>query len=317
MPPNPPIKPSLHPRNKNRERYDLEALLRVKPELAAHIKPNKHGAESIDFAQPAAVKLLNQALLHHYYGIAHWDFPDENLCPPIPGRADYLHYVADLLAEGNDGNIPTGDQIKCLDVGVGASAIYPIIGVVEYGWHFIGSDTDDNSLASAQKIVEANKALQGKIELCMQTDRKVFFKGVLSPDDKIDLTLCNPPFHASMDDARKGTRRKVRNLSGQQTASPTLNFSGSRSELVYAGGEARFIQKMARESQHFAEQCLWFTTLVSKQVNLKPLYTALKKAKALEVKTIPMGTGNKSTRIVAWTFLTPEAQQAWRESRWQ
>jgi len=29
-----------------------------------------------------------------------------------------------------------------------------------------------------------------------------------------------------------------------------------------------------------------------------------------------MGSGNKSSRIVAWTFLSKEAQKEWRESRW-
>ncbi len=29
-----------------------------------------------------------------------------------------------------------------------------------------------------------------------------------------------------------------------------------------------------------------------------------------------MGTGNKSTRIVAWTFLSKDDQAKWREERW-
>ena len=81
-------KTRMHPRNKNRERYDLSALIDTVPELAGYVKPNKHGVDSVDFSNPVAVKLLNKALLNHYYGIKHWEFPDENLCPPIPGRAD-------------------------------------------------------------------------------------------------------------------------------------------------------------------------------------------------------------------------------------
>ena len=135
----PQEKSRLHPRNKNRERYDLNALIAANPELKAFVKPNKHGDDSVDFANPKAVKILNKALLNHYYGIAYWDFPDSNLCPPIPGRADYIHYLADLLCEHNFGRNPNGVKIKCLDVGVGANCIYPILGVTEYNWNFIGS----------------------------------------------------------------------------------------------------------------------------------------------------------------------------------
>ena len=149
-------KTSLHIRNRNRERYDLPALIQVLPELKSFVKPNKYGTESIDFAHPKAVKLLNKAILKHYYGIDHWNFPDKNLCPPIPGRADYIHQLADLLSKNNSGNIPLGNNIKCLDIGVGANCIYPIIGVVEYGWNFIGSDIDAQSIESAQKIVDSN-----------------------------------------------------------------------------------------------------------------------------------------------------------------
>src|SRR5690606_22946523 len=129
-------KTRLHERNRNREPYNLDALVEAMPALAEFVQPNKHGAMSVDFAQPAAVKLLNKALLKHYYGIENWDFPDSNLCPPVPGRADYLHYMADLLAQSNFGVLPPSSAITVLDVGTGASCIYPIIGIAEYGWNF-------------------------------------------------------------------------------------------------------------------------------------------------------------------------------------
>ncbi|WP_436516962.1 23S rRNA (adenine(1618)-N(6))-methyltransferase RlmF [Ekhidna sp. To15] len=310
-------KTRLHERNKNRERYDLGALITAIPELKNHLKPNKFGEESVDFSSPQAVKLLNKALLKHYYGIAHWEFPDENLCPPIPGRADYLHYMADLLCESNFGTLLTGDTITCLDVGVGASCIYPIIGVTEYGWNFIGSDIDPKSIESAQRIVSSNPSLADKIECRLQKNATDMFQGIISQEDKIDLTICNPPFHASMEGAQKGTRRKIKNLSGKIVVTPELNFAGISSELICEGGENKFIQNMIRESERFSSNCYWFSTLVSKQSNLKGIHSSLKALKAQKVKTIPMGTGNKSTRIVAWTFLSRADQRAWRETRWK
>lgn len=193
----------------------------------------------------------------------------ENLCPPIPGRADYLHHITDILAEDNLGKIPTGNKITCLDIGIGASCIYPIIGVSSYGWQFIGSDIDPKSIASARTIVQKNSSLKGKIECHLQKDPISIFKGIISPEDKIDLTISNPPFHASIEEAQKGTRRKIKNLSGKKVKTPTLNFSGISHELIVDGGEAKFIQKMISESKVFSKNCFWFSTLVSKASNLK------------------------------------------------
>lgn len=311
-----PIKSRLHPRNKNRDRYDLNALIKATPELKEHVKPNKYGDDSVDFSDPRAVKLLNKALLSHYYGIKHWEFPDENLCPPIPGRADYLHYMADVLSENNFGKVPK-NQITCYDIGVGANCIYPILGVTEYGWSFIGSDIDPKSIDSAQKIVDANTSLKDKIQIRQQEKAKDFFYGIIKKGDKIDLSICNPPFHSSRADAQKEARRKVENLSGKRTTNPLLNFAGISNELIYDGGEYKFIHNMIRESEKFSKNCFWFSTLVSKQSNVKGVTTALEKMKVHQVKIIPMGTGNKSTRIVAWTFLNKEEQKEWRETRWK
>ncbi|MFP5437341.1 MAG: 23S rRNA (adenine(1618)-N(6))-methyltransferase RlmF [Bacteroidia bacterium] len=311
----PQEKTTLHPRNVNRVPYDLSALIAAVPQLSQYIKPNKFGQDSVDFSNPVAVKLLNKALLHHYYGIHSWDFPDENLCPPIPGRADYIHYMADLLMQSNFGRLPSGNKITCLDIGTGASCIYPILGVAAYGWNFIASDIEEKSLASAQNIVSANDPLKDKIQLRLQSNPKFIFTGIITPQDKIDITLCNPPFHASAEDAAKGAQRKVKNLSGKKTAAPVLNFAGVSNELIYEGGELAFILTMVKESRLFAKNCFWFTTLVSKQSNLKGIYKALERVNAKQVKTMEMGTGNKSARVVAWTFLSDDEQKQWRFSR--
>jgi len=313
---NQPEKASLHPRNRNRERYDLSALIADNPEVSKYIKPNKFGEDSIDFSNPDAVKLLNKGLLKHYYGITYWEFPDANLCPAIPGRADYIHYAADLMGESNFGRIPTGNKITCFDIGVGANCIYPIIGVTEYDWNFVGSDIDPKSVASAQAIVNENIQLRGKIECRLQKNKGRFFEGILGAEDKVDISICNPPFHSSVEDARNGTKRKVKNLSGKTQKMPELNFAGINSELIYNGGESAFINSMINESVKFAGNVYWFSTLVSKQSNLKGIYKTLDSVKVTNSRTIMMGTGNKSARVVAWTFLTKEEQSQWRETRW-
>ncbi|MEO9894386.1 23S rRNA (adenine(1618)-N(6))-methyltransferase RlmF [Aurantibacter sp.] len=314
---NKPVKSRLHPRNRNREQYNLEALVATTPELKHYLKPNKKGIASVDFANPIAVKQLNKAILNHYYGIKNWEFPDENLCPPIPGRADYIHYLADILSESNFGKLPTGDKISCYDIGVGANCIYPIIGVTEYGWNFIGSDIESKSIAIAEQIVETNPSLKNKISLRLQSNYRAIFKGAIDKQEQIDISICNPPFHSSIEEALKGTRRKIKNLSGRKVKNPELNFAGISNELIYEGGEQQFIRNMVYESKHFAKNIFWFSTLVSKESNLRGIYKSLKKVSTNEVKTIAMGTSNKSSRIVAWTFFSNEEQKEWRATRWK
>jgi 23S rRNA (adenine1618-N6)-methyltransferase len=296
-------KANLHPRNKHRNRYDFQQLIKTCPGLAPFVQINKYGDESINFFDPAAVKMLNKALLQHYYDINYWDIPAGYLCPPIPGRADYIHHIADLLGEKNKGKIPTGSQVKCLDIGVGANCVYPIIGRKEYGWSFVGSDIDPVAVASANKIIEANPILKDHVEIRLQNNVANIFNGIFQQGERFDLTICNPPFHGSAEEAQAGTMRKLKNLKGKKIGKPVLNFGGQNKELWCEGGELRFVQNMIKESQRFAEACSWFSTLISKEANLKGVYHSLEKAKAKEVRTIQMGHGNKKSRIVAWTFL--------------
>ncbi len=306
----------LHPRNRNREQYDLNALVQHYPKLEKFIIKNKLGLKSLNFSNPKAVRLLNKAILHHYYGIENWDFPQNNLCPAIPGRADYIHYVADLLSKSNKGVIPKGKSITCYDIGVGASCIYPIIGVVEYQWKFIASDTDSNSIKSANTIAKFNSSLNNKIRCRHQKNSTHIFKGIIKSDELIDVSICNPPFHASAEEARKSSYRKVKNLSGFNAKKPPRNFAGISNELIYEGGEINFISNMISESKDYAKNCLWFTTMVSKQSNLDDINRTLEKVGVSRTETIDMGTGNKTTRIVAWTFLSEKEQISWAKERW-
>jgi 23S rRNA (adenine1618-N6)-methyltransferase len=225
--------------------------------------------------------------------------------------------MADLWGDNNKGSIPRGRNIKCLDIGVGANCVYPIIGTKEYDWSFIGSDTDPDALKAARLIVEKNAALKDRIELRHQPNDEHFFEGILKAEEYIDLTICNPPFHASQGDADAAALRKNRNLTQTKPDAPALNFGGHPNELWYEGGEKMFLGKMILESVKFSSSVFWFTSLVSKQTNLKMAYSELEHAGATLVRTFPMGQGNKSSRVLAWSFLNPAQRKVWVESRWQ
>jgi 23S rRNA (adenine1618-N6)-methyltransferase len=313
----PKEKASLHPRNRHQGHYDFPKLIKTSPELGQFVIINPYGKESIDFANPAAVRVFNRALLKAFYGIAHWDIPADYLCPPIPGRADYLHFLADLLAEHNDSVIPRGAAIRALDVGTGANCVYPLIGHSDYGWQFLGSDIDKIALASATTIVQANK-LNKAITLRQQGNRKHILTDLLNADERFDISLCNPPFHASADEALRGSQRKWRALgkADPKRKLPVLNFGGQAAELWCEGGEARFVTHLITESALMPGQVLWFSTLVSKASNLPLIETTLRKAGALESRIVEMGQGQKQSRFVAWTFHDKAQQQAWRAERW-
>jgi 23S rRNA (adenine1618-N6)-methyltransferase len=316
----------LHPRNKHRSRYDFALLVKGTPALRNFVIVNPYGDESIDFSNPDAVKFLNKALLKEYYEISNWDIPDGYLCPPIPGRADYIHYLSDLLTAGKElpaGSVDAtsslvnsindsssvnsnpkvqavkGKIIRVFDVGVGANCIYPIIGHQEYGWTFVGSEVDKKAVDAANNIISANPQLIGAITIKHQPNKKYLFKGLIKPGEFFDLTMCNPPFHASAEEAAAGSNRKLHNLGKQKNV---LNFGGQHVELWCEGGEVGFIGRMINESIAFSKQVGWFTTLVSKSANLPFVYHALEKAGVKAVKTVEMAQGQKVSRFVAWSY---------------
>lgn len=312
QPQKPAEKENMHPRNVHRAGYDFKQLCRINGELKPFVGVNKFGSESVDFSNPLAVKALNKALLKQYYGIKAWDIPEGYLCPPIPGRADYVHYAADLLAETNNGIIPQGNNIHVLDIGVGANCVYPLIGNSVYNWKFTGTDIDPAALRSAGEILSANKEFQSRIDLRLQTDKEKIFAGMIKPGERFELTMCNPPFHASFKDAQDATATKWKKL-GVMKKPTLLNFGGQKNELWTKGGEAGFLRRMIEESAGFGKQVLWFTSLVSKKDTLPTAYSTLRWVKAVDVRTINMAHGQKNSRIIAWTFLSPQEQAVWKE----
>lgn len=309
-------KSNLHPRNLDKFGYNFQQLIVKSPELKTFVAVNEHQIETIDFSNPDAVKALNKALLLNHYNIQNWDIPKDYLCPPIPGRADYIHYLADVLASSNNEVIPEGETVLGLDIGVGANCIYPIIGYSAYGWSFVGTDIDLVALENCSAIIEDNPKLIDAISLQQQTESRFIFKNIITPEDKFTFTICNPPFHASQAEATKSSLRKINNLESNsvvnKTTNPILNFGGHSAELFCEGGELGFITQMIYESAKYPLQCLWYTTLVSKKENLTSLYKTLSKVSAVEVKTIDMAQGQKTSRILAWTFLSSAQQKGWK-----
>ncbi len=288
----------LHVNNPHRGRYNFKELTKVSPELKEFIKSNPKGDDTIEFSDNLAVLTLNKALLKFYYGIEYWNIPTGFLCPPIPGRADYIHYAADLINKDSD-------EKNILDIGTGANLIYPIIGSRSFKWKFRATDIDPEAIENARDIVKNNDILKENIDIVLQENKSTIFKGIIKEDDYFDLTICNPPFHASLKEAQDSNARKVKNLNKTRSEKidDNLNFGGQKAELWCPGGEMFFIKKMIKESVGFQNQVFWFTTLVSKNDNVRPLKRIVRKAGAKRIKIIEMSQGQKMSRILAWSFI--------------
>lgn len=279
----------LHPKNRFNQGYELDLLVKQNPKLKEFVIINKYDSVTIDFSNPIAVKELNKALLFSYDTISVWDFPDENLCPPIPGRLDYILHLKDLLSQE--------EEIKILDIGTGATCIYPLLGVAEYNWKFVATDIDLDSLDTAQDIIDDNN-FTDKIELRQQFNETHILKNILDDNDSFSATMCNPPFYKSAEEAQGANKRKSRNLGNNAVR----NFSGNNNELWYVGGEKAFLHTYLYESSLQPKKSKWFTCLVSKKDNIESLQSSSKKLGVKEFMVIPMQQGNKVTRLVCWRF---------------
>lgn len=291
----------MHKRNKHLHGYDLQKLKSAYKGISNHIIKN-NDKDTIDFSNPKSVLELNKALLIADYKLKYWQPTPNSLCPAVPGRADYVHHLADLLAESNNGEIPTGKDVKILDIGTGSSIIYPVIGTQEYNWDFVGTEIDRASVHQAEVNVNKNIWLKKKIKLRFQDERERILDGIIFPEDKFDAIMCNPPFFKSREENWTKSTKKFQNLK-KDTESPTVqNFAGHPNELWCPGGEKAFITQLIYDSQKYKKQIKWTTSLVSSKEHLKPLVAVLEYHKAAEVKIIDMEQGQKKMRILAWRW---------------
>lgn len=304
----------MHRNNPHSDSYDFKVLIDAHPSLEKHLFTNQFGTLTIDFHDENAVIELNKALLKQYYKISFWQIPEGSLCPPIPSRAEYLHQIADLLWKTNNKRKPKGKNITGLDIGVGSSCIYPLIGNSQFKWNFIGTEINLISLKNARSIIGKNN-LTEDVLLVESRVNSNFFEKILSNRDYIDFTMCNPPFHSSKEEAEKATLRKNKNLN-KKTNTSVSNFGGTHSELWCDGGEKQFVLKMIKESKPFGQKCFWFTTLVSKEKNVRIFEKELAKLGVENMLLLPIEVGNKKSRAIAWTFLTPKMQKLWSDARW-
>ncbi|KAG2655576.1 RNA N6-adenosine-methyltransferase mettl16-like isoform X2 [Panicum virgatum] len=312
--------PSIHPRNRYAAAApDFAALAELYPSFRPYVSVSERGRASVDFTDFSATRELTRVLLLHDHGV-NWWIPDGQLCPTVPNRSNYIHWIEDLLSSNLTPPISSSSgRVRGFDIGTGANCIYPLLGASLLGWSFVGSDVTDVALEWAKKNVENNPHLTELIEirnanaasLSSESEaivREPIRENVLEPvedaamqkppvlvcvvkeSESFDFCMCNPPFFESIEEAG---------------LNPKTSCGGTAEEMVCPGGELAFVTHIIEDSVSLKNSFRWFTSMVGRKANLKLLMSKARKAGASVVKTTEFVQGQTARWGLAWSFIAP------------
>lgn len=189
--------------------------------------------------------------------------------------------------------------MRGLDIGTGASAIYPLLGCASNpSWNFVATDIDPLSLTYARSNIEANN-LTARIQLIESTPQAPLIP--LQNEQRLNFVMCNPPFYASNEELQASAKGKDK--------PPHSACTGSANEMVCDGGEISFISRTIDESLVLRERVQWYTSMVGKLSNLVPLIERLKVEGCVNLAVGELVQGNKTRRwVLGWSW------DGWRPS---
>jgi 23S rRNA (adenine1618-N6)-methyltransferase len=224
--------------------------------------------------------------------------PDDRLCPPVPVRWNYVHWIQELLdttSEDYGEHFDPEREVIGLDIGVGASSIYPLLAcATRSGWRMAGTDIDKHSFGYARQNVEAN-GFGNRIRLALSPH-----DGPLIPLDKmgmeeIDFVMTNPPFYTSHEDMKASYTGK--------SAPPSAVCTGSENEMICPGGDVGFVTRIFEESLKLRERVEWYTAMLGKMSSLQQIVMKLKEANIGNFAVTALTAGHRTKRwAVAWSF---------------
>ncbi|CAK9251603.1 unnamed protein product, partial [Sphagnum jensenii] len=287
----------MHPRNKYAENAPDFSLLASKYPAFRSFVSYGAGANNrprIDWTDFNATRELTRVLLDHDYGIKWW-IPDGQLCPTVTNRANYIHWIEDLLASCPAPWHQNGEheEVVCgIDIGTGANCIYPLLGTALHKWHFVATDITAVALSWAQKNIQSNPSVADLIEVrsSLIEDAGAILVGVVKEGERFDFCMCNPPFFTSMAEAN---------------ANPRTACGGTEAEMVYPGGEEVFVARMIEDSATLKHKIHWYTTMIGRKLSLKVLTAKLWTLGVAAVRTTEFVQGHTSRWGLAWSFTAP------------
>ncbi|KAK4163375.1 hypothetical protein QBC43DRAFT_345276 [Cladorrhinum sp. PSN259] len=272
---------------------DFKQLSKQDAEFASVLQKNGQ----LDFTDPAAVMQLTKTLLRTDFGLE-IELPNDRLCPPVPNRHNYILWLKDLL-ESTSYSPPDSQPVCGLDVGTGASCIYPLLGTVQRSsWHFVATDIDEQSLAHAKRNVELND-LSGQVRLLLRSPKDSLIPSESDlPMSPLGFVMMNPPFYTSADEMLSSAAKKSR--------PPHSACTGAPVEMVCEGGEVAHVGRLLEESLVLRERgARWYTSMLGKVTSLEVLVGKLKENGINNYAVTEFIQGNKTKRwAIGWTFGT-------------
>ena len=256
-------------------------------------------ASHLDFADPRAVMQLTKTLLRLDFGLR-IELPPDRLCPPVPNRHNYILWLKELLDSTSacyTGTYDPARRVLGLDVGTGASLIYPLLGCAQRPrWSFLATDVDAKSLAHARRNAELNGLLGSRVRV---VDRDVAAPFLVPLDDlgvdALDFVMVNPPFYTS--------ESELLDLARQKSRPPNSACTGAPIEMVCEGGEIGFVQRIIDESLVLRGRVQWYTSMLGKQSSLDVCVARLRAHGIDNYAVTAFVQGNKTRRwALGWSF---------------
>ncbi|GAA5872763.1 hypothetical protein JCM1840_004511 [Sporobolomyces johnsonii] len=292
---------------------DFCGLARSVPAFAPFLRKTGKGA-TIDWQNDEAVRALTSALLERDFGLR-LSLPEDRLCPTVPSRLEYVLWVLKLalLTSDSPSTLNAPSRLTGLDVGTGASAIYPLLACRTLcppdpsssfssssssapAIQMLATDIDAHSLSFAEKNVFEN-GLLGQISLFhVEKQGRIFPPEVVESVEIIDFTMCNPPFYASPDEIAASLAAKE--------LEPFAVCTGASNEMLTPGGEVAFVSRMIDESLSLGSTKIrWFTSLLGKFSSISPLVDLLKSHHIANYLVHALPPHGQTTRwILTWSL---------------
>ncbi|XP_062887904.1 RNA N6-adenosine-methyltransferase mettl16 [Mobula hypostoma] len=283
---------SMHPRNRYKDKPpDFSYLASKYKEFQQHVHTSLTGKVSLNFKDPEAVRALTCTLLKEDFGLT-IDIPLERLIPTVPLRLNYIHWVEDLI--GSD--ISKSELIRGIDIGTGASCIYPLLGATMNGWFFLATEVDDMCFDYAMKNVEQNN-LSDLIKV-VKVPQKTLLMDALKEESEIvyDFCMCNPPFFANQMEA-KGV-----NSRNPSRPPPSSVNTGGITEIMAEGGELEFVKRIIHDSLQLKKRLRWYSCMLGKKCSLVPLKEELRQQGVPKVTHTEFCQGRTMRWALAWSF---------------
>ncbi|XP_051891798.1 RNA N6-adenosine-methyltransferase mettl16 [Pristis pectinata] len=283
---------SMHPRNRYKDKPpDFSYLASKYKEFQQHVHTNLTGKVSLNFKDPEAVRALTCTLLKEDFGLT-IDIPLERLIPTVPLRLNYIHWVEDLIGSGTN----KSELIRGIDIGTGASCIYPLLGATMNGWFFLATEVDDMCFDYATKNVEQNN-LSDLIKV-VKVPQKTLLMDALKEESEIvyDFCMCNPPFFANQMEA-KGV-----NSRNPSRPPPSSINTGGITEIMAEGGELEFVKRIIHDSLQLKKRLRWYSCMLGKKCSLVPLKEELRQQGVPKVTHTEFCQGRTMRWALAWSF---------------